>query len=214
MTQANEAGILRILRGSLLPGATGMSSMRKSLSVWVGAAAAVTLLAGCGNADEQSAQAMASTSAGATKGASVGASKVRSDMVSAVSASKVGPPVELKFALQERPQVGEPVDVEVALIPVTPLTRLFVRFQPSSGLTLVKGAESPQFERPATGEAIRHVVTVMANHDGIFYISAAVVADSEESSLTRSFSIPLIAGNGVAAPPKPTALAVEAPAAR
>jgi hypothetical protein len=167
---------------------------------------------GCGSAEDGDAQGdgKGAKTQAAKKG--VDTSNVRADMVAAVSASTSGPPVALKFALSQRPMVGEPIDVEVALIPVSDLTRLFVRFQPSMGLTLVKGAESPQFERPKTGEPIHHTVTVMANEDGIYYITAAVVADAEDSSLTRTFSIPVIAGNGITAPAKPTAKA-DAPSA-
>ncbi len=170
-------------------------------------------VAGCGSAEEGSAAADGDgAKSQATKKPAVDASRVHPDMVSAVSASTAGPPVALKFALRQRPMVGEPIEVEVALIPISELTRLFVRFQPSSGLTLVKGAESPQFERPRTGEPIHHTVTVMANVDGIYYITAAVVADAADSSLTRTFSIPVIAGNGITAPEKPTAKADAAPA--
>ena len=160
---------------------------------------------GCGSAEEGGAT--ANGNAAKTQAANKPAADVRSDMVSAVSASKPGPPVTLKFALNERPMVGEPIDVEVALIPTSDLTRLFAKFQPSTGLTLLKGAESPQFEHPKTGKPIHHTVTVMTNADGIYYITAAVVADAEDTSLTRTFSIPVIAGNGVSAPAKPTAKA-------
>jgi len=184
---------------------------RERFRVWVAIAAMAGLVAGCDSAQDTATAAVSA----ATGKKAVNSPQVRSDMVAAVSASAVGPPVTLRFALLQRPMVGEPVDVEVALIPVTPLKRLFVRFQASAGLTLVKGGESPQYENPVAGEPIEHIVTVMANNDGIFYITAAVVADAEDSSLTRTFSIPVIAGDGVTAPaPKPTALAVGLPAAR
>jgi hypothetical protein len=185
----------------------GMSVSLRAALVVLGFAYGVV---GCGSADEESAKAgTAKSQAGKTP---ADGSTVRPDMVAAVSASKVGPPVSLKFALNQRPGVGEPIDVEVALIPVSDLTRLFAKFQPSTGLTLVKGGESPQYDRPKTGEALHHTVTVMASVDGIYYITAAVVADAEESSLTRTFSIPVIAGKGVTAPArKPTAKADAAP---
>jgi hypothetical protein len=167
---------------------------------------------GCGSAEEVDAKAQGGAAKSqAGKKRAVDAATVRADMVSAVSASKAGPPVALKFALNQRPMVGEPIDVDIALIPVSDLTRLFAKFQASTGLTLVKGGESPQYEQPKTGEAIHHTVTVMANEDGIYYITAAVVADAEDSSLTRTFSIPVIAGEGVKAPAKPTAKADAAP---
>jgi hypothetical protein len=202
MTRLNRGGIFT---------AMGMT-MRESFHVWVAAAVVVALLSGCNKAEEA---AVASTAKADSGSKNVNARAIRSDMVSAVSGGKAGPPVTLKFALNQRPLVGEPIDVEVALIPVSPLDRLFVRFQPSSGLTLVKGGESPEYENPPTGQPIAHVVTVMANNDGIFYITAAVVADAPDLSLTRTFSIPVIAGNGISAPaPKPTAQAADAPAAR
>ncbi len=179
----------------------------------VALAAVAALMAGCDKSDDDSAKGPAAKTHGGKK--AVDASQVRADMVAAVSASKAGPPVTLKFALHQRPMVGEPVDIEVALIPVTELERLFVRFQASTGLTLVKGGESPQYEKPVTGQPLEHVVTVMASNDGIFYVTAAVVADAEDSSLTRTFSIPVIAGEGVARQaPKPTAKAVDSPIVR
>jgi hypothetical protein len=183
------------------------ASLRAVLVALSFAAAAI----GCGSADDGTTADGKGGKTQAAKKAVVDASKLRPDMVSAVSASKAGPPVTLKFALNQRPMVGQPIEVEIALIPISDLTRLFARFQPSTGLTLVKGAESPQFERPKTGEPIHHTVTVMANVDGIYYITAAVVADAEDSSLTRTFSIPVIAGNGITAPAKPTAKADAAP---
>jgi hypothetical protein len=185
-------------------------SMSVSLRAALVALSFAALAAGCGSADEGAQADAKGAKVQSAKNAGDG-SAVRADMVSAVSASKAGPPVTLKFALNQRPMVGEPIDIDVALIPVSDLTRLYARFQPSTGLTLVKGGESPQFERPKTGEPIHHTVTVMANEDGIYYITAAVVADAEESSLTRTFSIPVIAGNGVTAPAKPTAQADAAP---
>jgi hypothetical protein len=179
----------------------------------VALAAIAALMTACGKADDEAVAQTPTKAQGGKKG--IDASQVRADMVAAVSASKAGPPVALKFALHQRPMVGEPVDIEIALIPVTALERLFVRFQPSTGLTLVKGGESPQYENPVTGQALEHTLTVMASNDGIFYVTAAVVADAEDSSLTRTFSIPVIAGEGVAKQaPKPTALAVDAPAVR
>jgi hypothetical protein len=186
------------------------NTMWQACRIGIAAAVVATLVAGC---DAKSGDAAAPDgTAAANKKVVV---DVRSDMVAAVSASTAGPPVALKFALQQRPMVGEPVDVEVAVIPVSDLQRLYVRFQASAGLTLVKGGETPEYEKPRTGQPIEHILTVMANNDGIFYITAAVVADAEDSSLTRTFSIPVIAGDGVTVPArKPTAQAVDAPIAR
>ena len=201
MTRPNRGGIFT---------AMGMTMRESSGLAWL-AVVVVALLSGCDKAEEASTRPRRRGRVEESRSTA----PVRSDMVAAVSGRQSGPACHPQVRPESAPLVGEPVDVEVALIPVSPLERLFARFQPSNGLTLVKGGESPQYENPPTGEPIAHVVTVMANNDGIFYITAAVVADAQDSSLTRTFSIPVIAGNGISPPaPKPTAQAVDAPAAR
>jgi hypothetical protein len=124
------------------------------------------------------------------------------DMVMAVSPGKPGAPVELKFKVLTRPKVGETVDVEVALVPVSELERLQVSFQGSSGLSIHSGNAPDPFVRPAVGVPLKHRITATANTDGIFYITATALADSSAGSLARSFSIPIIVGDGVAALPQ------------
>ncbi|MGQ0835257.1 MAG: hypothetical protein ACT4O5_10110 [Gammaproteobacteria bacterium] len=132
------------------------------------------------------------------------------DMVSAVSGGRASGTVELKFALDERPQVGEPLEVEIAVLPVSVLDRVAVHFQVGAGLELRSGGEMPAVNKPERGVPLSHRLTIVPLRDGIFFISAVVLADSPEQSLTRTFSIPIISGQGlpqqaeggVAAPPR------------
>ncbi|HVY80429.1 MAG TPA: hypothetical protein VG994_05555 [Steroidobacteraceae bacterium] len=127
------------------------------------------------------------------------------DMVSAVSTSKAPAAVDVKFALAERPVVGKPVDIRLALTPVVELERLYARFQASQGLTLVKGEETGQIERPAIGKDISHVVTVNPTADGIYFVTVTVISDSPTESVSRIYSIPIIAGAGLPELPPPAA---------
>jgi hypothetical protein len=126
------------------------------------------------------------------------------DMVTAVSA-KGGGMVELGFAIQKRPKVGEPVEIEFAITPSVDLERVFARFQAAEGLQIVSGAETDHLEKPAKGVPVSHVVTLLPKTDGIFYVTAVVLADSDKESVARTFTVPLIAGQGLtelpAAPP-------------
>ncbi|MGH8285404.1 MAG: hypothetical protein ACRETT_06520 [Steroidobacteraceae bacterium] len=132
------------------------------------------------------------------------------DMVSAVSGGRASGPVELKFALAERPQVGQPLEVEIAVLPVSVLDRVAANFQVGAGLELRSGGQMPAVNKPERGVPLSHRLTIVPLRDGIFFISAVVLADSPELSLTRTFSIPIIAGQGVpqqaeggaAAPPR------------
>jgi hypothetical protein len=134
------------------------------------------------------------------------------DMVAAVSASKVPGEVDVKFALSDRPAVGKPVDIRLALTPTIELDRLYARFQPSEGMDLVKGGETDHIDRPAVGTDIAHTVTVTPKADGIFYVTATVISDSSTGSVSRIYSIPIIAGAGL--PELPPAAAQAAPTTR
>lgn len=135
------------------------------------------------------------------------------DMVAAFSGTRGQPGlVDLKFKLAKRPAVGEPVEIDLALIPTVELERLFARFQVADGLQLVSGAETEHFEHPAKDTPIGHKITVTAKTDGIFYVTAIVLADSDKESIARTFSFPLIAGQGLTElPPAPAAASVADP---
>jgi hypothetical protein len=66
-------------------------------------------------------------------------------MVSAVGTGKPFGDIELKFDLRDRPVVGEPVDIDLAIIPAQDLDRVSATFQPGDGLELTKGGKTPEF---------------------------------------------------------------------
>jgi hypothetical protein len=168
------------------------------------ALALVLILAGCDSQPDPTATTGQTTST-KPKGPPPGTDP---DMVAAFSATGGQPGlVDLRFKLLKRPAVGEPVDIELELIPTVPLERLFARFQAAEGLQIVSGAESEHFEHPAKGTPVKHKLTVVAKTDGIFYVTAVVLADSESESIARNFSVPLIAGQGLAESPAPPAAA-------
>jgi hypothetical protein len=125
----------------------------------------------------------------------------RDDLVTAPTSARAEGPVTLKFALSQKPAVGKPVDIEFALVPVAGLDRVVARFQAGEGLEMRGGAQTPAYEKPEAGAQIAHTVTVVPSRDGIFYVSAVVLADSETSSIARTYSIPIIAGEGLSALP-------------
>jgi hypothetical protein len=157
-------------------------------------------LAGCGSSSTQaSAGASAKKKATHLAQARDPADRPPTDMVSAVGAGKSGPPVGLKFELRGLPQVGQPLDVDIAILPDAPtINRIFGKFQAGEGLELVEGGEIPQVEKPAPGSVIRHVVRVLPAKDGIFTLNATVSVDLSDDSLTRVFSIPVMVGDPTA----------------
>jgi hypothetical protein len=129
-------------------------------------------------------------------------------MVRAVHSGPGEPPIDLRFELMQRPEVGKPVDISLALIPTVALERVYARFQVSDGLELVKGSHTEQIGRPVADQPIAHTVTVVPRRDGIFTVMAVVLTDSTTESVSRNFTIPLIAGTGLPESAPQSAVAV------
>jgi hypothetical protein len=127
------------------------------------------------------------------------------NMVSAVSAGKSSATIDLKFELRGRPVVGQPVDIDFALTPGHELDRMSAVFHAADGLELTQGEKTGSIDHPEVGVPVSHTVTIVPQRDGIFYLTAVVLADSPTDSLTRTFSIPVIAGAGLTdvGPPTP-----------
>jgi hypothetical protein len=118
------------------------------------------------------------------------------DMVSAVVLGKTSVPVDVKFALRQRPEVGQSATLDLLIIPSAPLDRVTTSFHAEGGLTLRDGAAPSVQERPEPGVPISHSLTIVAQQDGIFYVDATVLAESGTESIGRTFTIPVIAGAG------------------
>ena len=157
--------------------------------------------AGCGSGGQQ---ASSGTAAGGkfhkakkSDGPSKPGEEAIGDMVAAVTASK-GPPVELKFALPVRPEVGQVTDIDVALVTSQPVPEsVSISFQVVDGLEIVDGSQMERIDKPAVGTPIRHVVKVLPKRDGIFAITAVVSFTVSSQETNRTFSIPVIAGQGL-----------------
>jgi len=130
-------------------------------------AAGCLVAAGCGSGSQQGQSSTAtvgkSHKARKSDGPSKPGEESLGDMVAAVSASK-GPPVELKFALPVRPEVGQVTDIDVALVTSQPVPEsVSISFQVGDGLDIVDGSQMERIDKPAVGTPIRHVVRYFPN---------------------------------------------------
>jgi hypothetical protein len=177
-----------------------MTSTRISRAGWIVAVTvSVALLAGCGSSSGSSTSSAGSrTKKAHTQVSTDPAERPPADMVAGVSPSKAGPPVALKFELRQAPQAGQLLDVDIAILADAPaISRIYGKFQGAEGLDLIEGGELPAIDKPAVGSIIRHVVRVLPKQDGIFTVSATVSVDVADDSLTRTYSIPVIVGDGL-----------------
>ncbi|HEX4387023.1 MAG TPA: hypothetical protein VH109_00185 [Steroidobacteraceae bacterium] len=134
-------------------------------------------------------------------------------MVSAVTSVKPGSaplPLELKFDLRERPEVAKPVDVYLAIVPLSAaIDRVFGKVAGEDGLELVSGGELQEAAKPTEGVPIQYSVKVLPKQDGIYTLTANLSVDSAGQISSQTYTIPVIAGQGIpdlpAMPPGKTA---------
>jgi len=125
--------------------------------------------------------------------------KALAGMVEAVGPSGHQPPVELRFSIRDRPQVGQPDEIDYALIPQAPgLDEIRLDFAALNGLEVVNHGPALAAIKPAIGVPIFGSVTVRPVKAGLFTLTAAVAVQSPNQSVVWPFTIPVIAGEGPA----------------
>ena len=157
----------------------------------------VGLLAACGSGSTESAA--AARRAAAHRAISPADAQAR-NMVNAVADAKGGDPVpvQVKFQLKSRPDVAQPLDVDIIIVPISgSVDRVAGTVEGEEGLDIVDGGQIPAADRPAEGVSIAHTIRVLPKRDGIFTLSAVLTVDSAGQSNRETYSIPIIAGAGM-----------------
>jgi hypothetical protein len=113
-------------------------------------------------------------------------------MVLAASLGKSPAPVDIKFDLAQKPKVGQPLDVNLALIAQVSANPATVQVSGTEGLAVAPGG---QFDIPAeeAGEVYKHTVSVTPETDGVLLLSVTVSLKHDEVTDTKAFTVPIIA---------------------
>jgi len=116
------------------------------------------------------------------------------NMVAGVSQAGSEPPIGLKFLITERPQVGLPLQIELALIPSpdSAISHIHCSLQTGEGLQL-QSARTFEINEPQAGVALKQDVTVVPQQEGVLSLSATLLIDLDNGSVARTYTIPLIA---------------------
>jgi hypothetical protein len=157
---------------------------------------ALGILWGCGSGTHSGEAARASAASAAARKAA----KAADTMVSAVTLNKTAStaPVQVKFELRDRPDVGQPANIDLIIVPMSgAIDRVSGKVESDEGLDLLDGVQIPATDRPAEGVPVRHAIKVQAERDGIFTFSAVLVVESGGQPVTETFSMPVIAGAGM-----------------
>lgn len=119
-------------------------------------------------------------------------------MVEAVGPSGAQGPIELRFSIRNRPQVGQDDEIDYAVIPVAGLETIRLAFGAIDGLQVVSHGPALAAIKPAGGVPIFGSVTVRPMKAGLFTLTVAVAVESSNGSVVWPFNIPVIAGEGPA----------------
>ncbi|HEY6622026.1 MAG TPA: hypothetical protein VIY68_20985 [Steroidobacteraceae bacterium] len=114
-------------------------------------------------------------------------------MVQAASQGKSTVPVELKFDIAQRPKVGQPLAISLALIAQIPASPATIQITGADDVSVAPGAN--QFDIPSeeAGEVYRETVNVTPNAEGVLLLGVTVSLKHDEILDQRVFSIPIIA---------------------
>jgi hypothetical protein len=122
------------------------------------------------------------------------------DMVAAVSDDNSGTPVFVSYRLTARPQLNQPLDVEVAITPdkrVKVLT-MHLSFRGGDGLEL-RSAPRVEIADAGAEEVFRQTVSVVPTVNGVLQLHLTALVDSTADSLARSYAIPVVVAANTAA---------------
>lgn len=170
--------------------------------------AAALALGACGKEDapvDPGPAAKAAETAAAEK-ASAALKEATKDMVSGYSPpGKPGAPVDLWWEMKSRPKAGEPLTIELAMVPRTATPHLRATFIATDGLTVQPSPAPASFKDAESGGIYRHTLSLVPREDGAYYVSVIVLMDLEAGPQARTFSMPVMVGApaDVTAKPQP-----------
>jgi hypothetical protein len=114
------------------------------------------------------------------------------DMVAAVSANRASNVIGVHFALRAPPAVNAPLPVEVAIVPHRKFVSVRVNFESQEGLPVTKGENFGPVTGVEDETALLHQIVLLPSREGLFMVTSSVETESEDGSVTRIFSIPII----------------------
>jgi hypothetical protein len=168
-----------------------MSTMRNGRTLPL---CAIALLTACHGDSNQAplGAAVRHTSAPAAAKPGPTPNELTAGMVEAVTVGKSTVPVTVKFDLPERPVVGQPLDVVVAIMPQIAADPAVLVATGSDGLQLAPGGGPVEIPSVEPAQVYRHDIRMIPTAEGVYLISLSVSLKHDEMTETRTFALPVI----------------------
>ena len=120
------------------------------------------------------------------------AAQLTSTMVDAAEVGKSDLAVELKFDLKQRPTLGLPLTIDVAVLPQVDGSPASISVNGGNGLVVPSEVSNIALPAVEAGQVYHQIVVVTPTRDGVLLLSLNVSVHHDEVTETREFSIPLI----------------------
>lgn len=165
------------------------------------------LVTACGGDEEAAAKADKSGQAKSVesreKPAAGAAATVKADpgqttMAAAVADTKTTAPIDLMYDLPQKPDVGQPFTVELAVKPRLPSDALDVEIGDSPGIA-IEGERMTRFLNVEAGTPYKFTFRARGDTPGLYYIAVITKLSTQVESEGRAFSVPVVIGTPPAA---------------
>lgn len=153
-------------------------------------------LGACGPSAEEQAAAVEAQTKAAVK-AKMAAAKAAAaadptaNMARAVVTGKSSPIVDLKYDIAAKPIAGQPVEIELVLLPQVPGDKLTLAIAANTGLVL-SGDLAPSFDKVTAGQTHRTKFTAVAERADVVFFTVNTTLYSAGVPNNRNFAIPII----------------------
>ena len=114
-------------------------------------------------------------------------------MVQAAAQGKSQLQVELKFDITQRPKVGQPLAIDLALIPQIQGSPATIQVTGADDVSVAPGTNQFDIASAEAGGVYRETVNVTPNAEGVVVLGVTVSLKHDDVVDQRVFSIPIIA---------------------
>jgi hypothetical protein len=121
-------------------------------------------------------------------------------------AGKPGAPIEFKYQLAGAPQVGQPLLIDYAVVPMKAIPAVRLMIATSGSLTLGRSTAPPMLRNVEAGAEYWHELVVTPQENGIFSVNLIATVGEGPQTLARTFSIPVVVGSAAMESPKARSL--------
>jgi len=113
-------------------------------------------------------------------------------MAAAPTIGKSPATVDLKFELGERPQIGQVLEINLALLPKFDGGPATLQVTNLAGLDVAQDDTTFEIPEVAAGEVYRHTVHVTPSAEGVLLANFTVSLKHDDVSDSAVFSVPVI----------------------